>query len=130
MSKDKGRAVQPFDDVRHSKGLSAAGNSHKGLLPHTVFDSLNQCLDCLRLVTRELIIRNELKMIHSNPPKKKIRTIVFPIIPQSFYNVKSSPDGRLPLFFYFPHPLIFVREERYQTLPPKGGGNISDLFYY
>ena len=68
VCKHEGGTVDLFDNIGHGKGFSRAGNSQKHLLLISLFKTVYQLFDRLRLVSRGLIIRYKPEFIHKSPP--------------------------------------------------------------
>ena len=70
-------AVEPFDDISHSKGLARARDTHECLLFHTRLNAFYEGINCFGLISRKFIIRHQLKSVHIDVlPAKKILRII------------------------------------------------------
>ena len=62
VGQHQSRPVQLFDDGSH--GESFAGNAQQSLLPQSPVDSVYQGANGLRLISRGLVFRNQMKTVH------------------------------------------------------------------
>ena len=71
MRKDQGRPVYTLDDIGHGKGLSGTGSTFQDLFLFSLFQTFDQRINCLRLITGCLKRRDQFKSFHPQTPCRK-----------------------------------------------------------
>ena len=86
------RPLHTLDDLGHRVRLAGAGHAEQHLLVDAVFQPLHERVDCLGLVARRLIGRNDFKIRHetASPRKNSNQNIIPPYPP---FHKRKAPGS-------------------------------------